>query len=66
MTGSQSKVYRVTGQYKSGRIVSHLVGAVDAYRAGQNVATVDNRIAKITSILPVTLSDFSQQEFRSL
>lgn len=60
MVGLQSKVYRVTGFYKSGRKISHLVGAVDAYRAGQNVTAVDNRIAKITSILPVTLSDFSQ------
>jgi hypothetical protein len=60
MTGSQSTVYRVTGFYKSGRIVSHLVDAVDAYRAAYNVSEIDNRIAKITSILPVTLSDFSQ------
>ena len=60
MSGSQSTVYRVTGLYKSGREVSHLVGAVDAYRAIQNVTAVDNRICKVTSALKVSLSDFSQ------
>jgi hypothetical protein len=60
MTGSQSTVYRVTGLYKTGRIVSHLVSAVDAYRAIQNVTGIDDRICKITSALKVSLSDFSQ------
>ena len=63
MTGQQSSVYRVTGLYKSGRIVSHLVGAVDAYRAIQNVTGIDNRICRVTSALQVSLSDFSQNWF---
>lgn len=55
MLGSQSTVYRVTGVYKTGRKVSHLVGAVDAYRAMLSVTNADNRIARVTSILPVSL-----------
>ena len=49
MTGLQSTVYRVTGYYKSGRLVSHLVAAVDAYRAIVNVRAVDDRICKVSS-----------------
>lgn len=56
MSGSQSKVYRVTGRYQSGRKVSHLVGAVDAIRAIQSVHNADNRIVRIESALPISLS----------
>lgn len=56
MSGSQSKVYRVTGRYQSGRKVSHLVGAVDVIRAIQSVHNADNRIVRIESALPISLS----------
>lgn len=50
-------IYRVTGHYRTGRIVSHLVGAVDAYRAVLSVRDVDPRITGITNCIPVTLDD---------
>ena len=49
MLGSQSQVYRVIGRYASGRVVNHLVGAVDAYRAIQNVQEIDDRIIRVDS-----------------
>ena len=45
---------------QSGQEYSSLVSAVDAYRAIANVQAYDNRICKVTSALPVSLSDFSQ------
>lgn len=43
------KIYRVQGCYRSGRQVSHLVGAPDACRAIMSVQAVDPRIVRVTS-----------------
>lgn len=49
------QIYRVRGLYASGRLVSHLVGEVDAVRAIMSVQAVDDRIVTIISCDPVML-----------
>ena len=50
-------IYRVTGHYRTGRIVSHLVGAPDAYRAVRSVMDADPRITCIANCVMVDLDD---------
>ena len=57
--GSQTKVYRVTGEFKNGHVVSHLTGAITAYHASLNVKNADPRINRIINIEQVKFQDLA-------
>ena len=52
MTGTQSRVYSVTGVCRQGWTISHLVSAVDVFRAIDKALTLDKELIRVTRAMP--------------